>query len=299
MMLAKLIGWPISTQVPSVRKPDSTTGASVKATSRTLRSTSQQQQADRDERQHARLDEGAARRCARPPGSRSAAPVASGATALHRARRSARARRCRCVGAGGDDLDARAGRPAAIQSAASSAGSVVERHRLRRRARRASGRASSSSGGDQQSRSPARARRAGRRRAGRSAAARRRASPRRRGAARAPPRAAPPRSCAAPRSSRRRSAAAPARTGLSVKSSSACALAIAASLGAWSSGTKLASVIAWPTSGSAPSRAASACAAARFGREDVDRVGRRGRDRASGRRASPSPRPWGCAGGAD
>ena len=38
-MLAKLIDWPISTQVPSVRNPESTTGASVKATSRRLRST--------------------------------------------------------------------------------------------------------------------------------------------------------------------------------------------------------------------------------------------------------------------
>ena len=39
MMLAKLIGCPISTQLPSVRKPDSTTGASVKATSFASRST--------------------------------------------------------------------------------------------------------------------------------------------------------------------------------------------------------------------------------------------------------------------
>ena len=39
MIFAKFIDCPINTQVPSVRKPESTTGASVKATSRALRST--------------------------------------------------------------------------------------------------------------------------------------------------------------------------------------------------------------------------------------------------------------------
>ena len=38
-MLAKLSGWPMITQVSSVRKPDSTTGASVSPTWRRLRST--------------------------------------------------------------------------------------------------------------------------------------------------------------------------------------------------------------------------------------------------------------------
>ena len=72
MMLAKLIGWPISTQVPSVRKIDSTTGASVKATSRTSRSTTNSKQADQHEREHPRLDERAGDGATPPPASRPA-----------------------------------------------------------------------------------------------------------------------------------------------------------------------------------------------------------------------------------